>query len=268
MYDEHHPKIINFNATYNKNIVLKLQAVGQQKLLHNKICEYLERTLINLKNALNPKVMQTSLNAKVSRQEEFKDLSYCPDQRIYELMLGESIWGIMNRTKTKDVDIRQLWQSVSQQSEIQHFTNSKSGSIDGAIGIFSADLNGGIVLPIEAKSTMANPYARQTVDLEEQAVQRIIEKHIDLSTPSQISSILIMPTPPDKELKVDLQIIANNLQEAIHESSLGAISLLSIHENGLRLTTCVLYGKTFRLEVSKIHDFMGIINYIFPSTEG
>ncbi len=267
MYDEHHPKIINFNATYNKNIVLKLQAVGQQKLLHNKICEYLERTLINLKNALNPKVMQASLNAKVSRQEEFKDLSFCSDQRIYELMLGESIWGIMNRTKTKNVDIRQLWQSVSQQDNIQQFTNSKSGSIDGAIGVFGADVEGCVILPMEAKSTMINPLISPTGSLEEQAIQRIKEKYYDFSKSAQISAIFILPNSSDKELKVDLQIIANQLQDTIAENSLGAIGLLSIHENGLRLTTCLLYEKTFKLEVSKIHDFMGIINYIFPSTE-
>lgn len=267
MYDRHHPKIINFNAKYGENKVLKLQAVGQQKLLHDLICEYLERMLVNLEGALNLKILQTALNAKVSEQKEFDGLSFCPDQRVYELMLGESIWSIMNRTKANNVDIRQCWQSANQQDDIRQFTNSKSGSIDGAIIIFGADIEGCTVLPIEAKSTMINPLTSPEGNLEEQAVRCIKKKCDDFSKSTQISAIFILPNPFTEELEVDFQVIANQLQDTIPENSLGAICLLTIHENGLRLITCILYGKDFKLEILKIHDFMSTTNYIFPSTK-
>lgn len=216
---------------------------------------------------LQPNVLQKSLNAKVRDQNEFQDLDFCSDQRIYELMLGESIWSVMNHTKTKDADIRLLWQSKDQQEEIQGITHSKSGSIDGAIGIFVKNIKGSTVLPIEAKSTMTNPRIKPTDSLEEQAIRRITEKYTDFSKPFQISSVLILPISPDKTLKVDLQPIANQLQSTIAKDSIGAISLLSIHENGIKLTTCVLYGKTFQLDISNIKNFMGITPYIFPGME-
>lgn len=256
-------KIFNINAKTEDGIDLQLQMVEYQKL-HNQICLYLERKLIDVEHMTNIKTLQNTLNDKAYTQEEFKKFNFCADQRVYELMVDESVCGTMQLGCINRVKIRFLWQSKNQPGQIQKFTNTTSGSIDGMVGIFPTGEKRIATLPIEAKSTMLPPSKNITETLDQQALELIQKKKDDLSAQHQVSALLILPNTVDQSLSIDLQPIANELQSTIAKDSLAAISLLSLHENGICLTTCMLYGKNFQLDVKKANKFIAKDRFIFP----
>ena len=256
-------KIYNINAKTKDGVDLQLQMV-KHPILHHQICLYLKRRLTAIEHMFNTKILQSTLNDKACKQKEFSEFDFCTDQRVYELMIGESICGTMQLGSINEVNIRFLWQSRNQPGQIQKFTSTTSGSIDGLAGIFHADKQEVAALPIEAKSTMLPPSKNNNKILEQQALELIEKKKDNLSTHHQISALLILPNTTEQKLYIDLQPIANKLQAVISEDSLAAISLLSLHEDGICLTTCMIYSKNFELDINKANKFISKDRFIFP----
>lgn len=256
-------EILNLKAEWLEHEVINLQMTRDQKNMHDALCQYFKRTLANI----TTKTLQDSLNAKANRQPELEKFKFGSDQRIYELVIGESISAVMRDSKTTNIVVKFVWQSADQQEIIQDFTQSSSGSIDGGIGFFIKGKKGLTLLPIEAKSTMINPYEAVSGNLCNQAIECINKKSADFSTPSQLSALLILPYSNNEQLSLDLKPVINAIQDTIADDSLAAICLLSVHESEIRITVCMIYGKDFRFTTQNIHEYIKACKYTFPKDE-